>query len=181
MATNRLLLFFRGERSRSFGETDGGEPRSPGLPFVVVIFFSFSISFGITYVLATLLFPPPRVPFVSSPVYPLPDIGAVEPAGKGDEGGDSFYSTIIDNNIFRPLGWTPPRPVEPYRLIGTILPRDANTPPTAILQTTTGKTTSIVSVGETLDPETKVISIESKSVVLESGGVRRTLRMSAVF
>ena len=40
-----------------------------------------------------------------------------------------FYRTIIENNLFRPLGWTPPRPVEPYRLIGTILPIDANTPP----------------------------------------------------
>ena len=26
-----------------------------------------------------------------------------------------FYCTIIDNNLFRPLGWTPPRPKEPYR------------------------------------------------------------------
>ena len=41
----------------------------------------------------------------------------------------AYYRTIIDNNIFRPLGWTPPRPVEPYRLIGTKLAIDANTPP----------------------------------------------------
>ena len=31
----------------------------------------------------------------------------------------AYYRTIIDNNLFCPLGWTPPRPVEPYRLIGT--------------------------------------------------------------
>lgn len=181
MATNRLLLFFRGERSRSFGETDGGEPRSPRLPFVVVIFFSLSISLGITYVLSILMVPSPRVPYVSSPVSPLPDIGVVESAGKGDEGGDSFYRTIIDNNIFRPLGWTPPRPIEPYRLIGTLLPRDANTPPTAIIETTAGNRRHIVTIGETLDSETEVVSIESKSVVLASGGVRRTLRLSPVF
>ena len=36
-----------------------------------------------------------------------------------------FYHTIIDNNLFRPLGWTPPRPQEPYRLLGTIIPIDA--------------------------------------------------------
>ena len=42
---------------------------------------------------------------------------------------EAFYRTIIDNNLFRPLGWTPPRPIEPYRLIGTILPIDAKTPP----------------------------------------------------
>ncbi len=26
--------------------------------------------------------------------------------------------TYIDNNLFRPLEWTPPRPIEPYRLLG---------------------------------------------------------------
>ena len=50
----------------------------------------------------------------------------------------SYYQPIIKYNLFRPLGWTPPRPVEPYRLIGTILPRAANSPPTAIIQTTAG-------------------------------------------
>ncbi|MYB93936.1 hypothetical protein F4054_12430 [Candidatus Poribacteria bacterium] len=61
---------------------------------------------------------------------------------------DSYYRTIIDNNLFRSLGWTPPRPKEPYRLMGTILPRSANTPPRAILQTTTGNTTHIMTTGE---------------------------------
>lgn len=37
----------------------------------------------------------------------------------------AYYRTIIENNLFRPLGWTPPRPVEPYRLIGAL---DANVP-----------------------------------------------------
>ena len=30
---------------------------------------------------------------------------------------DAFYRTIIDNNLFRPLGWRPLHPVEPYRYI----------------------------------------------------------------
>lgn len=181
MATNRLLLGIRGEHSPPCGKTDGRQPRSPRLPFALFVFFTLVCSFGIAYVLARLMIPPLRVPFVSSPVYPLQDIGAVEHAGKGNEGGDSFYRTIIDNNIFRPLGWTPPRPLEPYRLIGTILPCDANRFAQAVIESTSGKSISIVSVGETLDAETKVVSIESKSVVLESGGVRRTLRLSSVF
>ena len=181
MATNRLLLGVRGKRCPPCGKTDGGQ-RSPRLPFVLVVFFSLVSSFGISYVLTILMNPPLRVPFVSSPVYPYQDIGTVKPAGKGNEGGDSFYRTIIDNNIFRPLGWTPPRPVEPYRLIGTLLPRDANRSAEAVIESTAGnQVISIVSVGETLDTETKVVSIESKSVVLESGGVRRTLRLSPVF
>lgn len=37
---------------------------------------------------------------------------------------EAYYRPIIKNNLFRPLGWTPLVPVEPYRLIGTILQRE---------------------------------------------------------
>ena len=94
---------------------------------------------------------------------------------------EAFKRTIIDNNLFRPLGWRPPRPIEPYRLIGTILPRDANTPPKAILQTTTGNTTHIVSLGEQIDASTEVVSIESKQVVLSADGQQRTLKLPSGF
>ncbi|MYB93642.1 hypothetical protein F4054_01705 [Candidatus Poribacteria bacterium] len=94
---------------------------------------------------------------------------------------ESFYRTIIDNNIFRPLGWTPPRPIEPYRLIGTILPRSENTPPKAIIQTTAGEKTYIVSIGEPLDVSTRLVSIESKQVVLETDRKQRTLRLHIRF
>ena len=89
----------------------------------------------------------------------------------------SYYRPIIENNLFRPLGWRPRVPVEPYRLIGTILPRDDNTPAQAILQTTAGKTTHIVSIGEQIDALTKVVGIEGKAVVLETGGKTRTLAL----
>ena len=93
----------------------------------------------------------------------------------------AYYRVIIENNLFRPLGWRPADPVEPYRLIGTVLPLSANTPPQAILQTTGGNQTYIVTTGDSLDGETAVLSISGKSVVLESGGVRRTLRLGGVF
>ena len=89
-----------------------------------------------------------------------------------------FYRMIIDNNLFRPLGWTPPQPREPYRLIGTILPRSANTPPKAIIQTTAGNQTYIVSIGETLDASTEVVLIEGKQVTLSRNGQQRTLRLN---
>ena len=67
----------------------------------------------------------------------------------------SFYRTLIDNNLFRPHGWRPPVPREPYRLIGTILPTDDHTPPRAIVQSTAGNPeTYIVSIGEKIDPST---------------------------
>ena len=94
---------------------------------------------------------------------------------------EAFKRTIIDNNLFRPLGWTPPRSIEPYRLIGTILPRAANTPLQAIIQTAAGNTTHIVTTGEKIDADTEVVSIESKQVVLESKGQPRTLYLPSGF
>ncbi len=93
---------------------------------------------------------------------------------------DPFYRTIIDNNLFRPLGWTPPRPSEPYRLLGTIrFPTDANIPPKAILQTTAGNTTRIVTLGEKLDADTEVVNILQKQITLETNGQQRTLSLNA--
>ncbi|MYB92405.1 hypothetical protein F4054_07690 [Candidatus Poribacteria bacterium] len=92
-----------------------------------------------------------------------------------------FYRIIIEYNLFRPLGWRPPRPVEPYRLIGTILPRSENIPPTAIIQSTAGNKTYIVTTGETLDALTEVVSIESKQVTLSCNGAQRTLKLPSGF
>ena len=90
-----------------------------------------------------------------------------------------FYRTIIDNNLFGPLGWTLPRPIEPYRLIGTLVARDTNTPPKVILQSTAGNTTHIVTTGDKLDADTEVVSIEAKQVTLQTNGQQRSLSLNA--
>ena len=101
------------------------------------------------------------------------------PRQVSDWRAEAFYRTIIDNNLFRPLGWRPPVPREPYRLIGTILPRsETHTPPQAIIESTIGNTTYIVSIGEPLDAETEVVSIESKQVTLSTNGEQRTLSLN---
>ena len=89
-----------------------------------------------------------------------------------------FYRTIIDNNLFRPLGWRPPRPQEPYRLIGTIIPTDGKMGAQAILQTTHSNTTYTVTRGDTLDADTTVIDIQNKQVTLEKTGKQRKLRLN---
>ena len=86
-----------------------------------------------------------------------------------------FYRTIVDNNLFRPLGWRPPRPREPSRLIGTLIPTDANTPKQAILQKTRAGRTYTVTIGDKLDENTTVTNIQSKQVTLETNGQQRTL------
>ena len=90
-----------------------------------------------------------------------------------------FYRTIVDNNLFRPLGWCLPRKKEPYRLLGTILPTDGETPPHAIVQRTTAGNTYTVRIGEMLDTDTTVVDIQPKQVTLEKAGVRRTLHLNA--
>ena len=92
-----------------------------------------------------------------------------------------FYRTIIDNNLFRPLGWTPPCPIEPYRLLGTKLARDANTPPQAIVQAVTTNTTHIVTLGSNLGVDTQVVDIQSKQVTLSTQGQQRTLILPSGF
>lgn len=92
---------------------------------------------------------------------------------------ETFKRTIIDNNLFRPLGWRPSRSVKPYRLIGTILPRSANTPPKAILQMTAGNQTYIVTLGDKFDAETEIVEIQRKQVTLSSKGRQRSLFLNA--
>ena len=92
-----------------------------------------------------------------------------------------FYRTIIDNNLFRPLGWTPPRPQKPYRLLGTIIPTDAKTPPKAIIQNTVGNQTRIVTIGDTLDTDTHVTDIQTKYVTLKKNGQQRKLTLKSSF
>ena len=94
---------------------------------------------------------------------------------------ETYYRTIIENNLFRPLGSTPPRPIEPYRLLGTKLATDANTPPQAILQSTTGHQTYIVTLGSNLDADIQVVDIQSKQVTLSTYGQQRTLMLPIGF
>ncbi|RKU06987.1 hypothetical protein C6503_24760 [Candidatus Poribacteria bacterium] len=90
---------------------------------------------------------------------------------------EAFYRTIIDNNIFRPLGWRPPVPREPYRLLGTVLSRDAHTPPKAIIQTTAGQQTYTVTTGEQLDTNITVTDIQPRMVILDKAGQQITLKL----
>ena len=92
-----------------------------------------------------------------------------------------FYRTIIDNNLFRSLGWTPPCPQEPYRLLGTIIPTEAKFSPKAIIQNTVENQTHIVTIGGTLDSNTSVTDIQTKHVTLKKNGQRRQLILKSSF
>ncbi|MDE0401199.1 MAG: hypothetical protein OXL96_25670 [Candidatus Poribacteria bacterium] len=94
-----------------------------------------------------------------------------------DFDSDAYYRPIIAYNLFHPLGWTPPRPTELYRLISTILPRSANTPPKAIIQSIARNKTHIV----TTDDNLEVVEIQTKQILLEIVGQQKTLRLKSGF
>ena len=109
-------------------------------------------------------------------------------SGVWDDAPDAFYATIVDNNLFRPLGFRATLAKEPYRLLATILVRGTNTSETeAIIETTLetdeGETTlrRSVSEGDTLDNDTKVVAIKDKQVTLSTKGEKRTLQLPSGF
>lgn len=89
-----------------------------------------------------------------------------------------FYRTIIDNNLFRPLGWTPPRPVSPYRLLGTLVSGATDGVWVSKAIIAVGGEARVVEIGDSLDAETKVLGIDRHSVLLETAGKEQVLTLS---
>ncbi|MYG08668.1 hypothetical protein F4167_19055 [Candidatus Poribacteria bacterium] len=90
--------------------------------------------------------------------------------GGGVDFGENaaFYRTIVDHNLFRPLGWTPPNNEPAYSLIGT-----AVNPNGAISQATLLEKRSnryhFVTVGTKLGDMT-VKDIQARHVILDKAG-----------
>ena len=90
---------------------------------------------------------------------------------------DSFYQTIIDNNIFRPLNWKPTQKASAYRLLGTTIPSNGDTATAYIQERQSGQLYS-VKVGDPLG-ESTVQNITSKRVILTTkNGNTSTLSIS---
>ncbi len=85
-----------------------------------------------------------------------------------DSTPDSFYQTIIDNNIFRSLGWQPPRKQPDYTLIGTAVSQNVADSKAFILERRSNRLHT-VKVGDTLD-DARVKEIQSKRVTLHEAG-----------
>ena len=88
-----------------------------------------------------------------------------------------FYRTIIDNNLFRPLGWTPPRPVSPYRLLGTLVSGATDGVWVSKAIIAVRGEVRVVEIGDSLDSETKVLGIDRHSVLLETSGKEQVLTL----
>ena len=104
--------------------------------------------------------------------------------GRQNRGGDvdfgenaAFYKTIIDHNLFRPLGWTPPNNEPSYSLVGAkvVDPNDGISQAT-LLERRSNRY-HFVTVGTKLGDMT-VKDIQAKRVILDKAGETITLKQN---
>ena len=86
----------------------------------------------------------------------------------------AFYKVIIDNNLFRPLGWTPPKNEPAYSLIGTAVGADGALSQATLLEKRSNRY-HFVTIGTKLGDIT-VKDIQAKQVTLENAGKPVTLK-----
>ena len=96
--------------------------------------------------------------------------------GGGVDFGENeiFYKTIIDNNLFRPLGWTPPKNEPSYSLEGTVVNQDGVISQATLLERRSNRY-HFVTIGTELDGMT-VKDIQAKKVILDKAGETVTFR-----
>ena len=77
----------------------------------------------------------------------------------------AFYKVIIDNNLFRPLGWTPPKNEPAYSLVGTAVGADGAISQATLLEKRSNRY-HFVTIGSKLGDLT-VKDIQAKQVTLD--------------
>ena len=89
-----------------------------------------------------------------------------------------FYRTIVQNNLFHPLGTRSEPRASQYRLLGTTTPPDGSIGGTAFLQHTdaTDKGIIAVTLGKRLGAAT-VVDIQPKQITLDAAGYQTTLKL----
>ena len=86
----------------------------------------------------------------------------------------AFYKVIIDNNLFRPLGWTPPKDEPAYTLIGTAVGAEGTVSQATLLEKRSNRY-HFVTIGTKLGDMT-VKDIQAKQVTLDNAGKPITLK-----
>ena len=86
----------------------------------------------------------------------------------------AFYKVIIDNNLFRPLGWTPPNDEPAYSLIGTAVGTEGAVSQATLLEKKSNRY-HFVTIGTKLGDMT-VKDIQAKQVTLDNAGKPITLK-----
>ncbi len=100
--------------------------------------------------------------------------------GGGVDFGESeaFYETIIAYNLFRPLGWTPPKNEPSYRLVSTAVNSDGVISQATLLERRSNRY-HFVTIGTKLDDMT-VKDIQAKKVIMDKAGETVTLNTGSL-
>jgi hypothetical protein len=86
----------------------------------------------------------------------------------------AFYKTIIDHNLFRPLGWTPPNNEPSYSLIGTAVDGNGAISQATLLEKRSNRY-HFVTIGTKVGDMT-VKDIQAKKVTFDKAGETVTLK-----
>ena len=89
-----------------------------------------------------------------------------------------YYDVIVENNLFRPLGWTPPKRQPKYALIATLLESRGGAAKALLMENASEKT-FYVTVGEKIGDMT-VESIKARQVKLNTSGEVLTLKVPSI-
>ena len=100
--------------------------------------------------------------------------------GGGVDFGENkaFYKTIIDNDLFRPLGWMPPNNEPSYRLEGTAVNQNGVISQATLLELRSNRY-HFVTIGTELDGMT-VKDIQAKQIILDKEGETVTFRTGSL-
>ena len=85
-----------------------------------------------------------------------------------------YYRTIVDNNIFRPLGWRPPNKEPEYAFVGTFVGKNGARSEASVRERRSGKF-YMVTIGEKVG-DAVVKEISEKKIILDKDGETITLQ-----
>lgn len=163
-----LLYTYTRTPSASDTSSDTSRPNSQGVPVLQT---------------TPLSPPPPLPPPVPEPSRPRRSLtaGTRTPATNDAETLEAFeqtefYRTIVENNLFLPLGTAAVKQPARYRLIATTTPTNGDSRSTALIQSIAENETHIVTIGSKVD-EVTIVDIQPKQVAIETDGKQTTLEL----
>ena len=101
-----------------------------------------------------------------------------EDSKKPSSDNQNFYRVIVENNLFRALGWRKPKRESDYVLIGTLIEQNGKVAKAFVMEQRSSRYYS-VSVGEKIGKST-VEKIEANQISLNSAGKTVTLKTDSV-
>lgn len=90
--------------------------------------------------------------------------------------GADYYSVIVNNNIFRPLGWRPPNKEPEYSFNGAFVSDDNSKSEGYVLERRSNKYYTVV-IGDKIG-DAVVTDIQEKEISLDKNGEKITLKLA---